>query len=127
MTARKTAKTLISGLIIATVAGLAVAAPASAKTATQIRQEAIEKREARQAEAIVKGRENGSLTWWEKHRLVREQRRVQQLEAQTLSDGKITRNEYYAVKAAQNDAGTHITQDMHNEYVRGWWWRTFVR
>ena len=127
MSAARIAKTTLSGLVIATVAGLALAAPANAKSATQIRQDAIERREASQEQAIAKGREDGSLTWWEKYRLVREQRRIATLEAQVRADGKITRSEYYAVKAAQNDAGRHITEEKHNEYVRGWWWRTFVR
>jgi hypothetical protein len=118
---------LISSVMIATVAALALTAPASAKTATQIRQEALEKREAAQEEAIVKGRQDGSLTWLERYRLVREQRRIDKLEARVLADGKISKSEYYAVKGAQNDAGRHITANKHNEQVRGWWWRTFVR
>jgi hypothetical protein len=118
---------LFSGLLIATVTALVLAAPASAKTATQIRQEALEKREAAQEQAIVRGRSDGSLTWWERARLVREQKRIDRLEKSVLADGKITKNEYYAVKNAQNDAGRHITDDKHNEQVRGWWWRTFVR
>lgn len=117
----------VSALLIAVVAGLALAGPVSAKTATQIRQDAIEKREAAQERAIAVGRENGSLTWWERYRLVREQRRIEKLDAQILADGKITRHEYYALKAAQNDARNHINEDAHNQYVRGWWWRTFVR
>lgn len=117
----------VSGLMIAVVAGLVLAGPASAKSATQIRQEAIEKREAAQADAIVEGRTNGSLTWWERARLVREQRRIAKLDAQVAADGKITKSEYLAVKAAQNDAGDHISADKHNQYVRGWWWRTFSR
>jgi hypothetical protein len=122
-----TRTSMISALMIATVASLALAAPASAKTATQIRQEALEKREAAQQAAIVEGRRDGSLTFWEKLRLSREQKRIDRLEADALRDGKITRNEYYSIKAAQNDAGRHITQEKHNETVRGWWWRTFSR
>jgi hypothetical protein len=44
-----------------------------------------------------------------------------------LADGKITRDEYYKVKEAQNDAGRHITAEKHDNQVRGWWWRTFAR
>ena len=117
----------VSGLLIAVVAGAVLAGPASAKSATQIRQEAIEKREAAQAEAIISGRKDGSLTWWERARLAREQRRIAKLDAQVLADGKITKGEYLAVKAAQNDASDHIKTDEHNQFVRGWWWRTFVR
>ena len=118
---------ITSGLLIAIVTGVVLVSPASAKSATQIRQEAIEKREAAQAEAIIAGRKDGSLTWWERARLVREQRRIAKLDAQVLADGKITKGEYLAVKAAQNDARDHIKADEHNQSVRGWWWRTFSR
>ena len=117
----------IAGLMIATIAGVALAAPASAKSATEIRKEALERREAAQVQAIEAGRRDGSLTWWEKYRLVREQRRVQTLEAQALSDGRITKQEYVSVKHAITDQAAHIDTERHNEYVRGWWWRTFVR
>ncbi len=127
MTAQMTRSTLLSAAMLAAVAAMTLAGPADAKSATQIRQEAIDAREGRQADAIAEGRQNGSLTWWEKNRLVREQRRVQKLEAQALSDGKITKGEYLAIKGTQNDAGRHITEEKHNQAVRGWWWRTFVR
>jgi hypothetical protein len=122
-----TAKTALSAAVLATFATIALVGTADAKSATQIRQEAIDAREAKQAEAIVEGRRDGSLTWWEKNRLVREQKRVQKLEAQAIADGKITKGEYLAIKGNQNDAGRHITGEKHNEAVRGWWWRTFVR
>ena len=118
---------LIAGLMIAAFAGAALTAPANAWTATEIRKEALERREAAQIEAIEAGRRDGSLTWWEKYRLVREHRRVQQLESQALSDGRITKDEYVAVKRAVADEANHIDAERHNESVRGWWWRTFVR
>ena len=52
---------LISGLMLATVTALVLAAPASAKTATQIRAEALDKREAAQEQAIVNGSQNGKI------------------------------------------------------------------
>lgn len=117
----------VSSLLIAVIASAILASPASAKSASQIRQEAIDKREAAQAEAIVEGRKNGSLTWWERSRLVREQRRIAKLQDQVNADGKVTKGEYRTLKAAQNDAGEHISADKHNPSVRGWWWRTFSR
>jgi hypothetical protein len=122
-----TRSSLIAGLMIATVAGLALSAPASAKSATEIRREALEKREAAQIKAIEAGRRDGSLTWWEKVRLMREERRAERLEAQALSDGRITKSEYFAVKGALQDEARHIDADRHNDAVRGWWWRTFIR
>lgn len=122
-----TAAKVTSAVMLTLMGSLAISVPASAHSATQIRQEAIEKREAAQAQAIVAGRQDGGLTWWERYRLVREQRRIEKLEQQTLADGRITKAEYYAVKRAQTDASAHISEDRHNEAVRGWWWRTFVR
>lgn len=117
----------VIALTIAVMAGAALAGPAAAKSATEIRQEAIEKREAAQAEAIAQGRHDGGLTYWEKLRLQKEQRRISKLEAESLQDGKITKQEYLKVKEAQNDAREHIAEERHNEKVRGWWWRTFSR
>ena len=126
-----TRATKLSGLMIAVIAAAALAGPAStpasAKSATEIRKEALEKRAASEQNEIYNGRHNGSLTWWEKFRLEREQRRIGKLEADALRDGKITRHEYFAVKRAQTDAAQHISADEHNPYVRGWFWRTFVR
>jgi type II secretory pathway pseudopilin PulG len=118
---------LISVSIIAGVAAAAMAGSASAQSATEIRKQALEKREAAQQEAIVDGRRDGSVTIWEKAQLNREQKRIDKLKDDVLADGKITRDEYYKVKEAQNDAGHHITAEKHDNQVRGWWWRTFSR
>jgi ABC-type glycerol-3-phosphate transport system substrate-binding protein len=117
----------IAAVLLAVMAGAAFAGPAAAKSATQIRQEAIEKREAAQIDAIQAGRRDGGLTWWEKMRLQREQRRIAKLDARVMADGKITKSEYLDVKAAQNSAGAHIAHERHDSQVRGWWWRTFSR
>jgi type II secretory pathway pseudopilin PulG len=118
---------MISVSIIAGVAAAAMAGSASAQSATEIRKQALEKREAAQQEAIVDGRRDGSVTIWEKAQLNREQKRIDKLKEDVLADGKITRDEYYKVKEAQNDAGRHITAEKHDNQVRGWWWRTFSR
>lgn len=117
----------VAGLMIALIAGSVLAGPAAAKSATEIRREAIERREADQAASIAAGRRDGGLTWWEKLRLQREQRRIDKLEAQALEDGKITKREYRDLRAAQNGASHHISSERHDQQVRGWWWRTFAR
>ena len=118
---------VMTGVMLAVIAGAALAGPASAKTATQIRADALDRRAASEQAEIDNGRRNGSLTWWEKFRLEREQRRIALLEADAKRDGKITRREYYFVKRAETDAARHIYADEHNPYVRGWFWRTFLR
>jgi hypothetical protein len=118
---------MISVSILGGIAAVALAGSASAQSATEIRLKALEKRQAVQEQSIADGRRDGSLTIWEKARLVREQKRVDKLEAEVSRDGKITRDEYYKVKDAQNDAGRHITSEKHDAQVRGWWWRTFAR
>lgn len=118
---------LITVSILSGAAAVALAGSASAHSATEIRQQALEKREAAQEQAIINGRRDGSVTIWEKLRLAREQKRIDKLQNEVLADGKISRSEYYAVKEAQNDAGRHITSEKHDPQVRGWWWRTFSR
>jgi TolA-binding protein len=118
---------MISVSVLTGIAALAMAGSASAQSATEIRLKALEKREAAQAQAIIDGRRDGSVTIWEKARLNQEQRRIDKLQADVARDGKITRDEYYKVKEAQNDAGRHIASEKHDNQVRGWWWRTFSR
>jgi len=117
----------VAGLMMAVIAGIAIAGPASAKSATEIRREAIERRNTDQADAISAGRRDGGLTWWEKLKLQREQRRINKLEAKVLEDGKITKREYVDLRAAQTDARNHISAERRDQQVRGWWWRTFSR
>jgi len=117
----------VAVLMMAVMAGVATAGPASAKSATEIRREAIERRAADQANEISAGRRDGGLTWWEKLKLQREQRRIDKLEAKVLEDGKITKREYVDVRAAQSDARNHISSERRDQQVRGWWWRTFQR
>ena len=121
-----TATKIMSGLVLAGIAVLAVSAPASAAS-TSSRNAAIEKREQAQEDAIRAGRRDGSLTWLETYRLNREQRRIDSLEARARADGKVTAGEYSTIKRAQDDAARHIYSEKHDEQVRGWFWRGFVR
>lgn len=87
----------------------------------------IDKRQSSQTGQIVAGRKDGSLTWYEKWVLRKEQRRIYRLEAKAKSDGKLSRTEIRSLSGALDDAGRHIYQQRHDGEVRGWWWRTFVR
>lgn len=87
----------------------------------------IDRRAAQQNAAIADGRRDGSLTFIEAFRLRREQARIAALEARFKRNGRLTPGEREELRLAQEDAARHIYQERHNEAVRGWWWRTFVR
>ena len=83
----------------------------------------IQAEHARQQAAIEQGRADGSLTWYEKFAINREQARVEQLEQDALADGRLSKDEYIRIRQAQDDAARHIASERHDEQVRGWWWR----
>jgi hypothetical protein len=87
----------------------------------------IDQREAQQRAAIKDGRRDGSITFLEAWRLRREQARIATLEAKFKRDGGLSPSERRELRFAQDDASRHIYAERHNEAVRGWWWRTFVR
>ena len=89
------------------------------------RLEEIDARQARQVEAIELGRRDGSLTWYERYMLRREQARISQMAREALSDGKLSGHEMHRIREAQDLAGRHIREERHDEQVRGWWWRTW--
>lgn len=77
----------------------------------------------RQQTAINNGRTDGSLTWFERYSLKREQARIEQLEREALADGRLNREEYRQIRQSQGDAAQHIARERHDGDVRGWWWR----
>ncbi len=79
----------------------------------------------RQIATIQQGRLDGSLTWYERFMLAREQKRIAKLEHAALADGRLTRHEYLTIRRAQKDAARHIYRQRHDGSVRGWWWRQF--
>jgi hypothetical protein len=119
-------KTVLAGTV-AVLATLALAAPVLAKSPTDIRRDALEDRRADQRESIHDGRRDGGITIWEKWRLNREQRRLDRLEREALSDGRLSKGEYLDLRDARKRADRHIHDERSNGRVRGWWWRTFSR
>ena len=77
----------------------------------------------RQRAAVEDGRGDGSLTWYEKLSINREQARIAELERAALADGRLGKDEYFRIRQAQDDAARHITAERRDEQVRGWWWR----
>lgn len=120
-------RTLIAAAVLATLTGLAVSAPANARSATDIRREALEQHQIDQLSAINEGRRDGGITIFEKWRLTREQKRLARLQREAEADGQITKSEYLDLRDARRDAARHIDDERNNGRVRGWWWRTFVR
>ena len=126
MTAPKIIATFTASTLVTLVfAGSAFAGGSG--SATEIRREALARREAAQQEAIADGRRDGGLTIWEKWRLNSEQKRIHRLEREAIADGKITKQEYVEIRSAQRAAENHIATERSNGQVRGWWWRTFSR
>jgi hypothetical protein len=117
----------LSTVMLGAIASLSFAAPVFATSASDIRREALERREAAQEAAINQGRRDGGLTYWEKLKLNAEQKRIDRLEREALADGKITKKEYVDIKNAQSHAARHIESERNDGQVRGWWWRTFSR
>ncbi len=77
----------------------------------------------RQRTQIERGRNEGSLTFLERYSLRREQSRIEQIERNALSDGRLDRDDYRRIRQAQDDAARHIQAERHDTQVRGWWWR----
>lgn len=118
----------LATLLIGAVATLVLAAPVLAgNTASDVRREALERREDAQKEAISDGRRDGGITIWEKWRLNNEQRRLDRMERQAFADGKVTKKEYVELREARETAAKHIRAERTDAQVRGWWWRTFSR
>jgi hypothetical protein len=77
----------------------------------------------RQRALVEAGRDNGSLTWYEKYSINRERARIDALERAALADGRLNRDEYRAIREAQTEATRNIYAESHDGQVRGWWWR----
>lgn len=115
---------IVSGCIAAvSLIGSAVAADAHDRFSQDKAYGQIQAERDRQKAMIEQGRSDGSLTWYEKYSLNREQTRVDQLERDALADGRLTRDEYRFIRQAQDDAARSIHAERHDGQVRGWWWR----
>lgn len=77
----------------------------------------------RQRMLVEQGRNDGSLTWYEKYSISREQARIDQLEREALADGRLSKDEFRDLRQAQGDVARSIHAERHDGQVRGWWWR----
>jgi hypothetical protein len=99
--------TLITLSLMATTA-------AFAQTTDSTNTPRIDKREARQEQRINQGVASGSLTEQEATRLNKGQTRVDNLEAKTEADGKVTAKERARIHHAQNKQNRHIKRQKHD-------------
>ena len=104
-------------------AALLIATTAAASAGGLDHSAELTDRQQRQVSAIDEGRADGSITWFERFVLRREQARITQLHTEALADGHLSRDEYRLIRQAQDDASRHINRERHDSDVRGWWWR----
>ena len=84
---------------------------------------AIQAEREHQRRLIEQGRNDGSLTWYEKYSIGREQARIDQLEREALADGRLEKDEFHSIRRAQDDTARSIQIERRDGQVRGWWWR----
>ncbi len=98
---------LIAAAALALLTGAAIAqTPVTAQNTTQ--------RDVNQQQRIESGLQNGQITTREAAALERDQKRVDQLQAKDLRDGKLSPAEQRHLRAAQNKASRDINTAEHN-------------
>lgn len=109
------AKGILASTLMLGLSGIAHAEEATAPTATEKRENVIDKREANQEKRIEEGVKNGSLTAQEQKRLENEQKKIKKMEARAEADGKVTKKEMKHLQHAQNAASHDIARKKHNK------------
>jgi hypothetical protein len=102
--------TMTRTIPLALMLSIAVPAIASANT--------IDDRQARQAERIERGRDNGSITWTEGIKLRAEQNRIARTEAALKSDGYLSKSDRAKLTEMQNDASRSIRSERNDGWHR---------
>jgi hypothetical protein len=93
---------------------LSIAAPAVASA------DAFSNRQARQAERIEQGRNNGSITWTEGIKLRAEQNRIARTKAAMESKGYLTRSDRAKLAEMQTKASQNIREESRDGWHRLW-------
>jgi len=91
---------------------LSLAAPAIASA------DAIDDRQARQAERIERGRETGSITWIEGIKLRAEQNRIARTKAALEADGRLSRADRTRLAEMQTEAAKSIRSESRDGWHR---------
>jgi len=77
------------------------------------------RRQARQYKRIERGVARGQITRWERHRLMREERRIRQARRRALRDGRLDPWERRRLDRMLDRASEHIYRARHNRIRRG--------
>ncbi len=93
---------------------LLMAVPAVATAAS------VDDRQARQAERIEKGRENGSITWTEGLKLRAQQYDIKRTEAALKSDGYLSQSDRRKLDEMQDQAAKTIRAEKNDGWHRLW-------
>jgi uncharacterized protein HemX len=107
-------KIILSSVLLAATAGLAVADGGS------WRQKQIDETQAREARQIEDGRYKGDLNRREYRQLLAEQGRIAALERQAQADGHVSRREFREIREAQANASQHIKSESSDGQVSFW-------
>jgi hypothetical protein len=111
----KTRTMTIATALLALAATTSVAAAHSTK--------GIDREQDRQFEAINEARLRGELTKREYNQLLDEQNRIADMERAAKADGRVTGREVRAIKEAQTEARSHISDeasDGQKSWLRRW-------
>lgn len=79
----------------------------------------VDRRQAEQSQEINRGIRNGSLTGREAAELRQEQARIAEIERRAKADGIVTGRERAVIRNAQENAGRHIDQELHDRERAG--------
>lgn len=90
-------------------------AVALAQSASDVRQERIDQRQANQQERINQGAQSGQLNQAEAARLERGQAHVQRMEDRAAADGKITGHEARRIERTQDRQSARIYRQKHDK------------
>lgn len=91
---------------------LSIAIPAIASA------DVIDDRQARQAERIERGRENGSITWTEGIKLRVQQNKIARTEAALKSDGYLSKSDRAELAEMQSNASRSIASERNDGWHR---------
>lgn len=86
----------------------------------------VDARQSNQQQRIERGLRDGSITRYEAHGLIEEQRRIADYERRAKADGHLDARERATLKSMQDNASQHIYAERHDaEFRRPWyrrWW-----
>ena len=83
----------------------------------------VDARQGNQQQRIERGVRDGSITRYEAHGLVEEQRRIAEYERRAKADGRLDPREQTTLRQMQDNASRHIAAERHDNEARRPWYR----